>query len=89
MDGNVPGLACRLDALIPAAEGRRPDAKGPDFGVNTCAAKSYATASDQALTGKQAHMNVSHPKMFSSWHTLSLEPLTSTREARGTMHDDE
>jgi beta-glucosidase len=35
----------------------------------------YVTAMDQASGYRELPMNVSHPKMFSSWHTLSPEVM--------------
>jgi len=47
-----------------------------DFvGVNIYVTKSYVMASDDAPGYKEVPMNVSHPTMFSSWHTLSPEML--------------
>jgi len=47
-----------------------------DFiGVNIYIARMYVMASGQAPGYREVPMNVSHPKMFSSWHTFSPEVL--------------
>ena len=47
-----------------------------DFiGINVYIPRTYVMASDQAPGYRQVPMNVSHPKMFSSWHTFSPEVL--------------
>jgi beta-glucosidase len=47
-----------------------------DFiGINVYIPRMYVMPSDQAPGYRQAPMNVSHPKMFSSWHTFSPEVL--------------
>ena len=47
-----------------------------DFvGVNIYVPKMYVMVSDQGPGYREVPMNVSHPKMFSSWHTFSPEVL--------------
>jgi beta-glucosidase len=47
-----------------------------DFvGINVSVPKMYVMASEHAPGYRQVPMNVSHPKMFSSWHTFSPEVL--------------
>src|SRR5690606_1664516 len=68
--------AAGADAPKFTDEDMRAIASPLDFvGVNIYVVKSYVVASDQAPGYRQVPMSVSHPKMFSSWHTFAPEVL--------------
>jgi beta-glucosidase len=47
-----------------------------DFlGINVYIPRAYVIATDEAPGYREVPMNVSHPKMFSSWHTFAPEVL--------------